>query len=162
MDSRLLDMLYFILRELVENNKDLMEDWQELQESLASRGFDQEEIETAFGWLESYFRSIPEPPGVPIPLATPYRMRSLRVLSMEEQMLIPPDTFGFLHGLEQKGIVASDTIEEIIARSLGMFDEPISVDEMKVVALMTIFEQGGQNLDDIIRLFGSGSGRNNH
>jgi uncharacterized protein Smg (DUF494 family) len=142
-------MLYYILREILEGERDIYEDEDDIKNTLISEGYDELEINTAFGWLESYFQAL-SPELEPSKPATP--PRGVRVLSFDERLTISPEAHGLLMNMESKGLIAPEITEEILNRSMNMFDDLIGLEEMRLVALLTIFEQGQHNLVDLIKL----------
>jgi uncharacterized protein Smg (DUF494 family) len=145
-------MLSLILHQVVDEGRDLSDDHDEIREHLASAGFESEEIDTALSWLESYFRASPDEEGVIRAPDCERESTSQRILCSSERLMIPPEALGFLHGLEYRGIISADTKEEILSRAMNMFEEPISLDEMKIVTLITLYERGGGNMDEMLRL----------
>lgn len=152
MESRLLNILYFILQEIIERDVDVFEEQDSIRESLVTEGYNEEEIDLVLVWLENYFNSFPDKPRGETKPALQSAPRGMRILSFDEKMLIAPEAYGFLLGLESKGLISTDTIEEIIHRSMNMFEEIVGIEEMKIVTLLTIFEQGSGNLNDIVKL----------
>lgn len=152
MNNKLLNILYFILQEIIEENMDLYDDEEEIRKTLVSEGYPEEEIDMALGWLENYFSSIADKSTKVEPMNIKSPPRSLRVLSFDEKMLIDPEAYGFLINLESRGVIGTETKEEILHRSMNMFEEVIGVEEMKIATLLTFFEQGYHNLDELIRM----------
>lgn len=152
MENRIWDMLYLLLQEIIEEDLDLHENDGELRKMLIAEGYQEEEIEEAVSWLENYFRALPLKPEVPIATGDGRRRRSLRVLSFDEKMVIMPDAHGLLMRLESRGIIDPEIKEEIIQRAMNMFEDGLGAEEMRMVALLTLFEQGRDNLEEVARL----------
>jgi uncharacterized protein Smg (DUF494 family) len=152
MENRLLDMLYFILQGILDDEMNLREDNEEIRSALLSEGYHEEEIDLALSWLESYFKSLPRRADAPDAVRMPTPPRSIRVLSFDERLRIIPEAHGFLVALESRGFIGLETKEEILHRALGMFEDSVDVEEMKIVTLLTLFEEGRSNLDEIVRM----------
>ena len=162
MESRVWEMLYFILREILEEERDMYNDEEDIRNTLLAEGYNEDEIELAFNWLENYFNTLSPTAaaqGDPKLVSPP---RSLRVLTFDEKMSIAPEAHGFLMSLESKGLIAPEIKEEILNRSMNMFDESIGLEEMRLVALLTIFEQGQHNLIDLVKMVDGGNLKSFH
>lgn len=112
----------------------------ELVEELLSVGFDEEEIDAAFNWMQglspSSDASIQQKP------LTPYVQR---IFTTEERRLLSDDARGFLIKLRNLGILDDDAQEEIIDRAFQLEEEEISLKEIKVMTALSLFARSNED-----------------
>lgn len=132
-----------LLLYLFENNKDgtslqLTEDG--LVNELKEAGFNLEEIDRAFGWLDGLAKS-----SEAAEQSNRAGTDCFRVLSGDEQTKINPECWGFLLYLEQIGILDAATREIVIDRLVVFDREQIDLPQIKWVTLMVLFNHPGAN-----------------
>lgn len=108
---------------------------QELVAELMSEGFDAQEINDAFSWMESTaleqaksgsnreFCSPPPP---------------MRMFTAEECRLIELEARGFLIRLRSMGLIDDDAEEELLERIIASAEEPVTLQEMKILVALTL------------------------
>jgi Smg protein len=105
----------------------------DLVEELLAVGFDVDEIDAAFCWMEDQTLRAPQAPGLTAPLTTH------RVFSVEEQRGLALDARGFLVRLRTAGILDEELFEEILHKSLQMNDDQVTLKEIKTIAVLALF-----------------------
>jgi Smg protein len=111
---------------------------QELVAELLSVGFETEEINDAFSWMES--AALQEPP-CQLAADTPMRQPSYRLFSREEQSAMSLEAIGFLVKLRAMGMLPDEAQEEIIERALRAAEEPINLQEIKIISALTLLSR---------------------
>ena len=110
---------------------------QELIEELMSVGFEAEEISDAFSWMESAALQQLQTAEDEIPMRQP----SFRMFTGEERSAISQDAIGFLVRLRAMGLLSDEAQEEIIDRAMKAADEPINLQEIKMISALTLLSR---------------------
>jgi Smg protein len=111
---------------------------QELIAELMSVGFEADEIADAFTWMESIALKLPNAQAQLEPLR---EQLSYRVFSREEQQALSRAAAGFLIKIRAMGLVTDESYEEIIARAVTAAEDPISLQEIKIIAALTLLSR---------------------
>ena len=133
MRERVLAIVSFIAQYFLDD-RDMMTET-DLVEELLSVGFEAEEIDAAFSWMESQALSVPS--STETSLAAP--ATSTRVFTTEEHRALSRDARGFLIRLRTLGILNDDTQEEVIDKAMQMADEEVSLKEIKTITVLAMF-----------------------
>ena len=106
----------------------------DLVEELLAVGFDPDEIDAAFSWMESQALSTPlaEATLGEIP-------QSHRVFTREESRVLAPDARGFLSKLYGMGLIDANLQEDVIAKALHVAEDEISLKEIKTITVLAMF-----------------------
>jgi len=131
--ERVLAIVSFIAQYFLDD-QDMMTE-SDLVEELLAVGFDVEEIDAAFCWMES--QTICSPAGSSITLGNP--PASHRVFSAEECRILSGEARGFLTRLRGMGILDSDVQEEVISKALQVADDEVSLKEIKTITVLAMF-----------------------
>lgn len=131
MRERVLAIFTIIAQYVMEERDEVSES--ELVEELLAVGFDADEIDAAFSWMESL--SIPDK-GEPV---LGQSLPSQRIFTPDEIRAISKEARGFLVRLRALGILDDPVQEEIIEKAVRMADDEISLQEMKTVTALTLF-----------------------
>jgi len=105
----------------------------DLVEELLAIGFDADEIDAAFNWMEHQTLRAPQSHELASPVITH------RVFSAEEQRFISQDARGFLVRLRSAGILDVELFEEIVEKSVHMTDDEVSLKEIRTIAILALF-----------------------
>jgi Smg protein len=105
----------------------------DLVEELLAIGFDADEIDAAFNWMENQTLRAPQSHELACPVITH------RVFSAEEHRFISQEARGFLIRLRSAGILDEELFEEIVEKSVQMTDEAVSLKEIKTIAVLALF-----------------------
>jgi len=111
---------------------------QELVAELMSVGFAADEIADAFSWMESIALKLPDPQAQLGPLR---EQLTYRIFSREEQQALSRDAAGFLIKIRAMGLVTDESYEEIISRAVNAAEDPISLQEIKLIAALTLLSR---------------------
>lgn len=133
MRERVLAIVSFIAQYFLDE-QDLMTE-SDLVEELLAVGFDADEIDAAFCWMEN--QTICTPSGGDITLGKP--AISYRVFSAEESKSLSGEARGFLIRLRDMGILDADIQEDIISKALQMADDEVSLKEIKSITVLAMF-----------------------
>ena len=102
---------------------------------LSAAGFEDSDISEALHWLE----------GVRSPQAgvdnLPDSRRSFRAFAPRELAKLDAQCRGFLMTLENSGILAPQTRELVIERSLAASGEALTLEQLKLIVLMVLWNQ---------------------
>ena len=111
---------------------------QELVAELMSVGFDADEIADAFTWMESIALKLPDAQTQLDPLR---EQLTYRIFSREEQQALSPDASGFLIKIRAMGLVSDESYEEIISRAVTAAEDPLNLQEIKLIAALTLLSR---------------------
>lgn len=131
MRERVLAIVTFIAQYFLEEQEPRSES--DLVEELLAIGFEAQEIDAAFCWMENHTLV----PGPAQELCAP--VLTHRVFSAEEQRALTRDARGFLIRLRGAGILDEELFEEIVHKSLQMSDEELCLKEIKTIAVLALF-----------------------
>lgn len=111
---------------------------QELMAELISVGFDADEINDAFSWMETVALQPPTGPAAIPPLID---QPTYRVFSSQEQQMLTTEARGFLIKVRTMGLLSDETQEEIIDRALRSAEDPVNEQEIKLVTILTLLSR---------------------
>ena len=131
MRERVLAIVSLIAQYFLED-RDLMSE-SDLVEELLSVGFDSDEIDAAFSWMEKQALYPPAQTEL-LPAMTSYR-----VFSAEEKRVLDLEARGFLTRLRDMGILNDEVQEEVILKALHLSEEDLSLKEIKTITILTLF-----------------------
>lgn len=107
-----------------------------LARKLSAAGFEEEEISDALEWLAGLRRVAREiQPGI-APSAG-----SVRIFCEQEQAQLDARCRGFLSLLESAGVLGAAHRELIIERAMALHDFTITLNRLKVIVLMVLWQQ---------------------
>ena len=106
----------------------------DIVEQLLEDGFDAEEIDAAFTWMEHISLQVAGRSDTPT-LTLPTQ----RIFSAEENRLLSCEARGFLARLRALGILDDELQEEVIDKALEMHEDEVSLKEIKTLTALTLF-----------------------
>jgi len=130
--ERVLAIVSIIAQYVMEDRDFLTEN--DIVEQLLEDGFDAEEIDAAFSWMETISLQSGANPA-----RSRLSMPTQRILTRDEELLLSQDAQGFLVRLRALGIIDDDLHEEILERALRGEEDEISLREIKAVTALTLF-----------------------
>lgn len=133
MRERVLAIVSFIAQYFLDDRDILTES--DLVEELLSVGFEAEEIDAAFSWMES--QTICAPPSSVTSLTAP--AHSHRVFSTEENRALSSEARGFLTRLRGMGILDNEVQEDVIEKALQMAEDEVTLKEIKTITVLAMF-----------------------
>ncbi len=109
---------------------------QELVDELMSEGFDAQEINDAFSWMESTALDQTQQQHDEVNIST--SSSTMRMFTPEECRLIDTEARGLLVRLRAMGLINDDIEEELIDRIVAAAEEPVSLQEMKILTALSL------------------------
>lgn len=139
MKENVLDVLMYLFENYMDEGPEFNPDQETLTAELTEAGFARGEIRKAFSWLEelSVLRAQPDP-------ALSGGSIAVRHYTSREMERLDSDCRGFLHAMECSGALTPLTREIVIDRIMALESDEISLDQLKWVMLMVLFNQPGQ------------------
>jgi len=130
--------MYDILVYLFENcqQAELAFDRERVARKLSAAGFERSDISEALHWLAGIQRSPP-----PEQVALPDGRRSFRAFAPRELAKLDAACRGFLMTLEQAGVLSPENRELVIERSLAASGASLSLEQLKLIVLMVLWNQ---------------------
>lgn len=146
------DILIYLFENYIHSESDVLVEQNELTDELLGAGFDQEEIFKALDWLEQ-LADLQHSDEFPYLNAAPDK--AMRIYTEQECQQLDVECRGFLMFVEQVGVIDSVTREMVIDRLLAIEKPHISLDDLKWVILMVLFnvpgkEQAYEQMEDLI------------
>jgi len=130
--------MYDVLAYLFENcqQAELADDRERVARKLSAAGFEDSDISEALHWLAGVLRT-PRGPAV----ALPDSRATFRAFAPRELAKLDAECRGFLITLEQSGILTPPTREVVLERSLAAAGHSLSLDQLKLIVLMVLWNQ---------------------
>jgi Smg protein len=130
--------MYDVLVYLFENcqQTEVAYDRDRVAKKLSAAGFEDSDISEALHWLAGVVRA-PQPGLEKLPDA----QRSFRAYAPRELAKLDAACRGFLLTLEHSGILNPQTRELVIERSLAASGEVLSLEQLKLIVLMVLWNQ---------------------
>ena len=130
--------MYDILVYLFENchQAELADDRDRVARKLSAAGFEDSDISEALHWLAGVLRT---PRGEVRDL--PDGKRAFRAYAPRELAKLDAECRGFLITLEESGILTAQTRELVMERSLAASGAALSLDQLKLIVLMVLWNQ---------------------
>ena len=137
MRENVLDVLMYLFETYIETQDEIEMDHEDLRMDLTEAGFNSNEIEKAFDWLDklNHMNSITE---------DLFDVSSNRVYSKIEMSRLSSSCRGFIEYLEQINILSFNQRELLIDRLLALNTNDIDIDQIKWIVLMILFSQPNQ------------------
>jgi len=139
MKENVFDVLMYLFENYMDEGPEFNPDQERLTAELAEAGFARVEIGKAFSWLEglSELRDRPEPSAA-------VGANAIRHFSAQELTRLSTACRGFLLQMEAFGVLTPVTRELVLDRVMALETEDISLEQLKWVMLMVLFNQPGQ------------------
>lgn len=139
MKQSVFDVLMYLFENYIDDDSAKQTDPEELKALLKDAGFGQSYISAAFDWLEGLVRLQDETSVVAKSGST------LRIYHSIESDKLDIECQGFLHFLEQMGVIDATSREHIIDRAMALEVDEIDLTQLKWVVLMVLFNQTGSD-----------------
>lgn len=136
--SNMLGVLMYLFKNHMQNNCKLDRSPQNLTVELYQRGFKKDAINKAFNWLAELNVS-----QYNIKYNPPHK-NSIRIYRNDECKKINKSCRNFIMSLEHMGILNSATRELVILQVMQLDQKEISLNQIKWVTLMVLFNQSDQ------------------
>src|SRR5438094_1879482 len=130
--------MYDVLVYLFENcqQAEVSDDRERVARKLSAAGFEHSDISEALHWLAGVARA---PRGASVTL--PDSRASFRAFAPRELAKLDAECRGFVITLEQSGILTPQTREVVLERSLAASGHALSLDQLKLIVLMVLWNQ---------------------
>jgi len=128
------DILVFVFENC--RQADVSHDPERIARKLSAAGFDDSDISAALAWLAGVVRA-PQRSLAPLPESG----TAFRAYAPKELAKLDADCRGFLLFLERSGILSPASREHVIERALATAGEALSLDQMKLIVLMVLWNQ---------------------
>ena len=140
MKENVIDILMYLFEHCVDYEQGGMPDEEALRDHLDHAGFQHNDIDKAFAWLEglAQAREFAEQS------TCSQSQRAIRILTVDEQYKLDSECRGFLLFLEQSGILDPISRELVIDRAMALETSEIDLNQLKWIVLMVLFNQPGQ------------------
>lgn len=135
------DILMYLFENYIHSEAEVMVDHDVLTDELTRAGFHQDEIYKALTWLEK-LAALQDSDSYPY--LTRIGSQSTRVYTSEEMQLLDVESRGFLMFLEQVNVLDFTTREMVIDRVMELDTKFFSIDDLKWVVLMVLFNVPGK------------------
>jgi len=122
-----------LIAQYVMEKRDPSEEVDIVEELLAS-GFEEEEIDAAFTWMENISHSLR--PRAQMEQA--FTIPPQRVYTSEEVRSFTVEARGFLTRLRNLGIIDDQIQEEIIEKALRMAEDEVTLKELKTITALVL------------------------
>ncbi len=107
----------------------------QLSRKLSAAGFERDEIQDALRWLDGLADSAQACVGA-------QGAGSLRLYSNAERELLGDESIGYIGFLESAGVLSPAMRELVIDRATAVGNQPIALDDLKVIVLMVFWSLG--------------------
>ncbi len=130
--------MYEVLVYLFENcqQAEVADDRDRVARKLSAAGFEDADISEALHWLAGVLR-VPSRPRS----ALPDSRTTFRAFAPRELAKLDAQCRGFIITLEQSGILTAETRELVLERSLAASGPSLSLDQLKLIVLMVLWNQ---------------------
>lgn len=135
------DILMYLFENFIHSEVEIMVDHEELTDELTRAGFHKEEILKALSWLE---RLADLQDSDKHPYLYKQVQPSVRIYTSDEIERLDTECRGFLMFLEQAKVLDTSTREMVIDRVMELELVPVSIDDLKWVVLMVLFNVPGK------------------
>ncbi len=138
MQDKILEIVVYLMNQLTEHQGS-MNSIDEMSADLRSMGFTDTEISSAYNWLLKHFEDYPDSFSHS---DTNISSRAVRVLSDTERGIISSEAYGYLLQLRHLNLLTTEQMEMILDRCALFVNEPIDINEMKMLASVAMFDAG--------------------
>ena len=128
-----IDVLMYIFSSYIDRDDSLPEDRDSIDSDLREAGFEPQEIDKAFDWLDG----LAEAEDIPV---LEQSVNSIRIYSKREQQRLDSKVQGFLLFLEQSGVLTPELRELVINRIMALDGNSlVDMEEFRWVVMMVLF-----------------------
>lgn len=132
MKQTVLEILQYLFDHCIDEAAKIPLDRGVLQAQLVKMGFDHNQVEKAFDWLQAFSEESQ---------LEPRDARSLRLYIPVEQEKLGNEGIGFLLLLEQAGILEHHTRELVINRVMALEGETVDLHQLEWIVFMVLVNQ---------------------
>ncbi len=133
MKEGVIDVLMYIFSSYIDRDDSLPEDRDSIDLDLREAGFESQEIDKAFDWLDGLALAEDIP-------TLEQSAKSIRIYSKKEQQRLDTKIQGFLLFLEQSGVLTPELRELVINRIMALDGNSlVDMEEFRWVVMMVLF-----------------------
>ncbi len=133
MKEGVIDVLMYIFSSYIDRDDSLPEDRDSIDLDLREAGFESQEIDKAFDWLDGLALAEDIP-------TLQQSSNSIRIYSKKEQQRLDTKVQGFLLFLEQSGVLTPELRELVINRIMALDGNSlVDMEEFRWVVMMVLF-----------------------
>ncbi len=136
MRDRILEIVVFLMDNMRDNTARSGEA-DDFSATLKTMGYSDNEISSAYFWLMNRFDDSPEQLFSEFPEAH----IGNRILSSSERVRLSTDAYGFLIKLLNHSLIDAEQFEDILERVAIFGSDPVSADQMKLIASSIVFNE---------------------
>lgn len=137
MRERVLAIVTIIAQYVMTDREQLSES--DIVEELIAEGFDAEEIDAAFRWMEDLSQHPRKQDDKVLEIPT------YRIFTCDETWGMSSEARGFLIRLRTLGILNDEVQEEIIERSLQIAEDEVTLKDIKALTALVLFSRTAQD-----------------
>jgi Smg protein len=137
MKENVFDVLIYLFEKFMDGAIGDRPDADAVRTDLMEAGFPPLEITKALDWLDS-LADMPDLGQLTPP--------AFRVFSFSEEARLDADARGLLMFLEQTGILAPESREQVIDRVMALDEDYLTLDNLKWIVLMVLFSRPDEEL----------------
>jgi uncharacterized protein Smg (DUF494 family) len=134
MSERILEIVIFLM-DYMRSEQDRFADSDDFSGTLRNMGYSDNEISSAYFWLMNRFDNAPEEIFADFPMMH----HAIRILSQEERMQLDTGAYGLLLKLHNLALIDDEDLETILERVNIFGAEPVSKEQIKMVASSIVF-----------------------
>ncbi len=131
------DVLMFLFEEYLGDSNEAMDERNNMQLRLEEVGFQHQEIDQAFDWLED-LATLREGSN-----CMPASTSSIRIFSDVEKNILDEESIGFLIYLEQSDILTPLTRELVLDRIIAL-NHPLDIEQLKWIVMIVLHTHPGE------------------
>ena len=131
------DVLMFLFEEYLGDSNETMDERNQMQGKLEEVGFQHQEIDQAFNWLEDLASLREDNDYMRV------NTNSIRVFSEVEKSILDEDSIGFLMFLEQSDILTPMTRELVLDRIIAL-EHPLDIEQLKWIVMIVLHTHPGE------------------
>ncbi len=138
MKENIFDVLIYLFENYLDDDEiTLNSDSNDIKTELLQAGFEPNEVNNAFDWLETLAEKSTIKPGL---------TADFRIFSTQEEIKLDLDCRNLLIFLQNSTILTPTTREIVIDRLMAVENKTISLDELKWTVLMVLLNQSDDDL----------------
>jgi Smg protein len=146
MKENIFDVLIYLFENYLGAELNSLPDSEDIKIELMEAGFEQNEVNNAFDWLEALTEQ---------DYITPSISTAFRIFTAQEQIKLNLECRDFLLFLQHNGILTSTTREIVIDRAMAIEHDKITLDELKWTVLLVLLSQSDDDaayakMEDIV------------
>lgn len=139
MKQTVIDVLIYLFEHYIEDEIEFDTDQDRVKSELREAGFDGHQITKAFDWLHGLaLNNESEGPAIE------QSVGSIRFYAVDEESKLDAECRGFLHFLEEVGVLDPTNREVVVERVMALEAEEIDIGQLKWIVLMVLFNRPGQ------------------